>query len=213
MNSPDRRSGLDRGAILRAAVALVDREGMGALNMRALAREVGAGTMSLYHYVPNKDALLDGITETVITEIVVPDPSQGSWWERALAMARSFRDVCLRHPHSVPLLVTRTFTSGDALRPCEAAFGLLSEGGFAPERALVVFRTILAYCLGFVTLESTGFFGGLGPDRDPAELRAAGLDRLADLVPHLSGRDFAADFESGLEIVLAGVRAEVSARA
>lgn len=189
-------------------MGLVDRKGMAALNMRALATELGAGTMSLYHHVPNKDALLDGITEAIMTEIEVPDPGDGDWVDRALAMARSFRQVCLRHPHCVPLLVTRTFASDAALRPCEAAFGLLAEGGFEPGRALVVFRTILAYCLGFVTLESEGFFGALGPDPHPEELQAAGLPRLADLVPHLAGRDFSADFEDGLRIVLAGVVSE-----
>lgn len=208
----ERRSGLDRATILRAAVELVDREGLAALNMRALARDLGAGTMSIYHHVPNKDALLDGITEAVIGEIEVPEASTGRWADRAVSLARSFRQICLRHPKVVPLLVTRTFTSPSALGPCEAAFGMLAEGGFEPGRALVVFRTILAYCLGFATLESAGFFGGLGPNRDPDELRSFGLVRLADLVPHLAGRDFAADFETGLSIVLSGVITEAAAR-
>lgn len=199
------RSGLDRKAILDAAVELVDREGMAALNMRALAAQLGAGTMSLYHHVPNKDALLDGLTEVLMSEIGVPDASDGSWVDRALHMARSFREVCIRHPHCVPLLVTRTFASDSALRPCEAAFELLAEGGFDANRALVIFRTILAYCLGFVTLEAEGFFGALGPDPDAGELRDSGMPRLAELVPHLSGRDYSTDFEDGLRIVLAGV--------
>jgi len=199
------RPGLDRTTILEAAVELVDREGMAALNMRALAAQLGAGTMSIYHHVPNKDALLDGLTEVLMSEIGVPDASEGSWVDRALHMARSFREVSLRHPHCVPLLVTRTFASDSALTPCEAAFDLLAEGGFDSNRALVIFRTILAYCLGFVTLEAEGFFGALGPDPDADELRSSGMPRLAELVPHLSGRDYSADFEDGLRIVLAGV--------
>ncbi|MGH9149932.1 MAG: TetR/AcrR family transcriptional regulator C-terminal domain-containing protein, partial [Acidimicrobiales bacterium] len=201
-----RAGGLDRPTILSAAVALVDRDGLCALNMRALARALGAGTMSLYHHVPNKDALLDGITEAVLTEVDIPAAGDGPWAARVVDLATSFRGVCLRHPNCIPLLVTRTFGSETALGPCEAGFGLLAEAGFEPARAVVVFRTIVAYCLGFVTMESGGFFGGLGPNRDPAELRGAGLVRLAELVPHLDGRDFAADFRSGLRILLAGVR-------
>lgn len=206
MAVPTRR-GLDRCAILAAAVDLVDRDGMCALNMRALAQALGAGTMSLYHYVPNKDSLLDGIAEAVLGEIEIPGPSAGTWAERALMMARSFRATCLRHPNAVPLLVTRTFTSEAALRPCEAAFGLLAEGGYEPARALIVFRTILAFCLGFVTMETAGFFGGCGPHPDAEQLRGLGLDRLAALAPHLADRDYSADFDACLGIVLAGAAA------
>jgi AcrR family transcriptional regulator len=198
------RAGLDRATILDAAVALVDREGLAALNMRALAQELGVGTMSLYHYVPNKDAMLDGITERVLAEIELPAEGSGPWEQRALFMARSFRGVALRHPHCVPLLVTRTFQSPVALRPCEAAFAILAEGGFEPPQALVLFRTILAYCLGFVMMESAGFFGRDGFGYDASELRALGLGRLAALSPHLGGRDVAADFDTGMLTILAG---------
>ena len=52
---------LGRRRILRAAVRLADRHGIEALSMRWLADELGAGTMSLYGYVPSKEALLKGI--------------------------------------------------------------------------------------------------------------------------------------------------------
>ncbi|MGH9279756.1 MAG: TetR/AcrR family transcriptional regulator, partial [Acidimicrobiales bacterium] len=87
---------LDRASILEAALALVDREGMAALNMRALAQELGVGTMSLYHYVPSKDALLDGIVEALMAEIDIPSEKEGDWDVRASRMARSLRAVALR---------------------------------------------------------------------------------------------------------------------
>ena len=198
---------LDRDGILAAAVALVDARGLEGLNMRALAQELGVGTMSLYHHVPNKDALLDGIAEAVLGEIEILPADAGPWDERVLRMARSFRFAALRHPHCVPLLVTRTFTTAPALRPCEAAFTVLAEAGLGVEQALIVFRTIVAYVLGFVMMESAGFFGGVGKDRPPEELLELGLPRLAAMAPLLAERDIDADFDEGLRVLEQGALA------
>ncbi|MDQ4131879.1 MAG: TetR/AcrR family transcriptional regulator C-terminal domain-containing protein, partial [Actinomycetota bacterium] len=141
---------LDRATILSTAVTLVDAHGLASLNMRALARELGVGTMSLYHYVPNKDALLDGIVEVLNEEIEIPEPTSGPWDERARRMARSLREVALKHRNCVPLLVTRPFSTEAALRPCEAAFQVLTDVGLGPDQSIVTLRTFVAYVLGFV---------------------------------------------------------------
>lgn len=172
--------------------------------MRALAAELGVGTMSLYHHVASKDALLDGIVEALMAEIDIPAEDDGSWEERASRMARSLRAVALRHPNCVTLIVTRPFRTSDSLRPCEAAFGVLAEAGLSADDALIALRTIVAFVLGYVMMESAGFFGGVGHGRDPDELRAAGLPRLAELLPHLADRDVAADFDASLRIIELG---------
>ena len=204
---------LDRAAILDAALRLVDDVGLDGLNMRALAQRLGVGTMSLYHYFPNKDALLDGIVEALLLGIELPAADAGSWDERALRMARSLRTVALQHPNAVPLMVTRPFATADALRPCNAAFEVLAETGLSTEQVLIAFRTIVAYVLGFVMMESAGFFGGVGHGRDPDELIELGLPRLAALVPYLEGRDVGADFDAGLRIVELGALGVFAERA
>ena len=210
------RRPLDRDAILAAAVSLVDRDGLGALNMRALATQLGVGTMSLYHHVPNKEALLDGVVEVLLADIELPDPASGTWDERASRMARSLRAVAMGHPNCIPLLVTRPFATGGSLGPCEAAFAVLFEAGLEPEHALVAFRTIVAYVLGFVTMESSGFFGGVGPYCDSEALLELGLPHLARMAPYMTGRDVETDFDAGLRIVeqgvLTGGRAEADGR-
>ncbi|MGH9263283.1 MAG: TetR/AcrR family transcriptional regulator [Acidimicrobiales bacterium] len=200
-----RQVALDRTAILLAALDLVDRKGLSALNMRAVADQLGVGTMSLYHHVGNKDGLLDGLVEVVLGDIDVPEPGSGGWEERAARMARSLRDVALRHPGCVPLLVTRPFATGPSLRPCEAAFDLLAEAGLDTEQALIAFRTMVAYVLGWVMMESSGFFSAGGPHREPTWLEEAGLPRLAAMAAHLDNRDVTADFDAGLRVVELGV--------
>ena len=199
------RPSLDRDTILAAALALVDDDGLPALNMRALAARLGVGTMSLYHHVAGKEALLDGLVEAVLGEIEIPSPESGSWDHRAGAMARSLRDVALRHPGCVPLLVTRPFATGAALRPCEAAFDLLAEAGLDVEQALVAFRTMVAYVLGWVMMESSGFFAAGGEHRRPEWLRESGLPRLAEMATRLDDRDLTADFDAGFRVVELGV--------
>ena len=186
-------------------LAIHFRDGLAGLNMRALAQDLGVGTMSLYHYVPNKDALYDGIVETLLCQIEIPDDGDGTWDERACRMARSFRSICLRHANCVPLIVTRPFATPASLPPCEAALALLAEGGCDPEHALIAFRAIVAYILGFVTMESAGFFEIMdGRAPLPAELDAMGLPHLGACVALMPGRDTSADFDAGFRVVLLG---------
>ena len=208
-HEPVPRASLDRPTILGAALRLVDCHGLGALNMRRLARELGVGTMSLYHHVAHKDALLDGIVELVLSEIEIP-PDTDDWEQQVGMMARSFRATALRHPHCVPLLVGRPFTSPGALRPVEAAFQVLAAAGLGPEEVIVAHHTLVAYVLGFVTMESAGLLGSACHDRDPEDLRSEGFPHLAALTPHLAGRDAALDFDAGLRVLEAGVRQAIS---
>ena len=207
-----RRPSLGRAAIVRAALKLVDRHGVEALSMRRLAEELGVGTMSLYHHVANKEDLLDGVVELVLTEVEFPPDDAGPWDERALMAASSFRQVAHRHPNCVPLLVTRPYKTPGALRPLEASFELLHEAGFEPETAVVAYRAVMAYLLGFLTTESEGFFCGVGVSQDRQQLLDAGLPRLAALAPLLAERNADADFDAGLRIVRLGILRSLASR-
>ncbi len=68
--------------------------------MRRLAAEVGAGTMTLYHYVQTKDELLTLITDAVMGEIVLPtdDRLRADWRQAMTTIARRTRDALRRHP-------------------------------------------------------------------------------------------------------------------
>src|SRR5690349_10629994 len=76
-------AGLTRQAILRAALALADREGLKALSMRRIGQELGVEAMSLYQHVDSKDALLDGLVEQVVTQ-AAPLLTEAASWQEAL---------------------------------------------------------------------------------------------------------------------------------
>jgi AcrR family transcriptional regulator len=96
----ERRTRISREELAAAAVRIADTEGFAALSMRRLASEVGVGTMTLYHYVRNKDELLTLLFDAVMSEVALPeDPALPSEWRPALvAIAVRTREVIMRHP-------------------------------------------------------------------------------------------------------------------
>jgi AcrR family transcriptional regulator len=95
-----RRPRFTRGDIAAAAVHIADTEGIEALSMRRLALELGAGTMTLYHYLRTKDELLLLVTDTVMGEIVLPLGAlpTDDWRAAMTAIAHSSRLALERHP-------------------------------------------------------------------------------------------------------------------
>jgi AcrR family transcriptional regulator len=94
-----RRPRFTREQIAQTALAIADAEGIEAVSMRRIAAELGAGTMTLYHYVRSKDELFDLLDDTLMGELILP-PEQlsGSWRESLAALARASRAVFARHP-------------------------------------------------------------------------------------------------------------------
>jgi AcrR family transcriptional regulator len=102
-----------------AAVALADDRGVGSLSMRMLAQQLGIEAMSLYHYVTNKDDLLDSLVDAVFSEIVLPT-SDMDWVDAMRARAISVREVLHRHPWALGLLDSRASPGPATLRHHDA---------------------------------------------------------------------------------------------
>src|SRR6266540_6177235 len=91
--------GLSRERVLQAGLRLVDREGVDALTMRRLGKELGVEAMSLYGHVANKQDLLDGVVECVYAELPQCSLMSGPWHERLRSVAHRIRQVLLHHPN------------------------------------------------------------------------------------------------------------------
>lgn len=102
------RAGLSRDLVLGAAVVLVDSEGLEGLSMRKLGAALGVEAMTLYHYLPNKASLLDGLVEWVIEHTATGPAADGLPWDEALRRyAETLRTILLGHPGVLPLFFTR----------------------------------------------------------------------------------------------------------
>ena len=93
-----RRPTHSRADIARAAIEIADSEGFDAVSMRRVAQRLGAGTMTLYHYVRNKDELITLMSDSIMGEILVPDGELSDDWRTALTqIATRTRQVFADH--------------------------------------------------------------------------------------------------------------------
>ncbi len=206
---------ITRDVVLAAALKIIDRDGADGLSMRRLARALGRDPMFLYRHAPNKAALLDGVTETVLAQLKV-DSADPDWAAQLRTVARDYRALALAHPHVVPLLVTRPLATPLALRPqgtlrpLEDVLALLTRAGFSGPDALHIYRTLFGFVHGHVLNELQELVEN--PDETDDLLRL-GLHRLTisefpllrSLAPALACYDGATELERGLDILLAGL--------
>src|SRR5688500_12127469 len=113
---------LSKERVLDAGVALAARDGIESLTMRRLADELGAGAMSLYHYVPNKEELLDGMVDIVFSEIALPT-TDVDWKTAMRRRAFSTREVLNRHRWALGLMESRSRPGPASLRLHDAVLG------------------------------------------------------------------------------------------
>jgi AcrR family transcriptional regulator len=191
-------------------VRLADEGGIESLSMRKLAQDLGVKAMSLYNHVANKDDLLDGIVDIVVSEIEVPN--LGVDWKTAMRRrAMSAHEVLLRHPWSTMPLVSRVNVGPAMLRYVDATLGCLREAGFSLEMADRAWNAIDSHIYGFTLQELNFPF----ETEEYSEAAKNGLSLIpADKYPYLNrlthdvieGRyDGIHDFEFGLELILNGL--------
>ncbi|MFC4066327.1 TetR/AcrR family transcriptional regulator C-terminal domain-containing protein [Actinoplanes subglobosus] len=172
------RKALSRERVLRAAVGIADRDGIAAVTMRRLGAELGVEAMSLYYHLKGKDALLDGVAETLVDEVVAAAaavPGDGEW--RAVLRARflAARAVMLRHRWGPGLLNTRRTVPFGVLRHYDAIIGVMLAAGFSHRIAHRALHAFGSMPLGFVQ----EVFSPSADDGDDD------MSAVADLLPHL----------------------------
>jgi AcrR family transcriptional regulator len=205
------RAGLSREHVLDAALALIDRDGVAALSMRRLGAELGVEAMTLYHYLPNKDALLDGVVERVMAQAAA-QPMDGPWDQALAGFARSLRTVLLRHPGAVPLVATRPAVTPATLRAVERGLALLCAAGFPVGRALDTLNTLTLFVVAHAAAEvATAPINATGAEGSQAYV--AGLDEeefplLSAAARTGSGTDDAARFEFAITTFIRGLASE-----
>lgn len=208
------RPRLTRERMARAALNLIDAEGLAALTMRRLGRELGVEAMSLYAYVASKEDILDDVVELLYVEIKLPGLLNRDWDDVANELFSSLRRLLLAHPKAVPLVVTRTVRSLSALAPIELSLGNFRRAGFDREGAVDAHRILESFTLGYVMSE-VGPPGTPSPERNlwgatadsVANLPVAKVPFLAELAPIAIRRDAHQQFASCLDVVLTGIKA------
>ena len=202
--------------MLRAAIELADAAGIESLSMRKLSQQLGGGTMSLYNHIANKEDLLDGMIDTVFSEIELPS---GEGWRTAMReRAISVRTVMTRHPWAIGLMESRRTPGPATLQHHDAVIGCLRDAGFSISLAAHAFATLDSYIYGFALQERSLAFG---TPEETSELAKAFLQqfpvkkypRLAELtMEHVlqPGYDYGDEYAFGLDLILDGLEKNLS---
>jgi AcrR family transcriptional regulator len=145
-----RRPRFSREQIARVAVEIADAEGFEAVSMRRVANELGAGTMSLYHYVATKDELVALMDDALMAEALVPDGQLSQNWREALAqVARHTRASMLRHPWALVSFQESQF-GPNAMRHFEQSLVAVASTGLDPPEKFELLALVDAYVFGTV---------------------------------------------------------------
>jgi len=205
-------AGLSRQRVVAEAIRLADREGVHGLSMRRLAGSLGAGAMSLYHYVANKEELLDAMVDVVFEEIALP-PEELDWQSAMRERAMSARQVLARHPWAIGLMESRTSPGPANLRHREAVTACLRRAGFTVLMATHANWLLDSYVYGFALQETSLPFDTADELVDMTE--GVFLPQLpADAFPYLNesaaalvaaGYDPSEEFTFGLDLILAAL--------
>lgn len=190
--------------LAKAALSVIERDGSTALSMRAVAQELGMGTMSLYRYVQSREQLETLVVDLVLEDLDLDVGRHKGWVDKAAQLAVRAHAAATAHPAVTPLLLARRHASGHALRWGEALLGALTEAGFAGQGRAIAFRTIVAYLFGAVQLEYLGPLGGEGTEAI-AELPRDAFPLLAETARSARRIPTEAEFLNGLKLVLRGI--------
>lgn len=209
---------LSREAILDAAIALIDRDGLAQLTMRRLGAACGVEAMALYRHVHGRGDLLTGIVDLIVDRLhsqqLAARRHEDGWHDYLVRLAHGVRQVALDHPALFPLVATQAPEAPwvrpplRSLRWMESFLDTLISSGFDDTAAVAAYRTYTTFLLGQLLLEVHAHGAQLHPDEallndgagSPRAL--AGYPHLQRLQPMLSQDHSAAEFEEGLEALL-----------
>ena len=207
------RRPLTREAIVDAALALLDREGLAGLSMRKLAQELDAGAASLYWHVGGKEELLGLLLDRIVGETRVPEPDPANWQEQVKEMARETRRLLQRHRDAAQISMGRVPAGPHSMPVLERYLSVLVAAGLPPRVIAYAVDMFALYVGGFAFEESMRapageetaspeqlrqYFGSLPPDRFPT---------LVGLADDLTAGDSDERFEFAIELLVRGLEA------
>jgi AcrR family transcriptional regulator len=208
---------LNREAILDRALAVADAEGIDAVGVRRLARELGVTPMALYWHFDDKRAFLHALGDRLLDGLDVAVDEGAAWPEQLRALLVSLTAVLRAHPSAAVLIGSLPDASSEnALRAIEVTLDILRRAGFSPEEAAQITRQIVRTTTSMVIAElgtvpasgdaadTEANLRGLPPDRFPRVIEAAG--------PLTARQDPESFYDLVIELILAGIESAAARR-
>jgi AcrR family transcriptional regulator len=184
---------LSEDRIVDAAVRLARTARLENVTMRALADELGVPVMTIYNYVPNKDALYELVVNHVLSAVRVPEPDEGTWEQRLEQLERNARAAM----GELPGLSLDRRDSAEGRRLAEAVLAILDDAGFTRAQAMLAFAALFTFMVGQIDIDVDA-----ARNRGPA---AQAVEAAADA----TGRSRDDIFEFGFDALIEGLKAKL----
>jgi AcrR family transcriptional regulator len=210
------RPSVSRDEIARAAIRLAGKEGLSAVTMQRIAREVGLTTMAIYRYFPRKADVVALMVDSVADSSLRFGNPSSPWSTRLKKWARCCLAIYRDHPWFLEATAGRQTPMGpNELAWMEAALAMLAESGLKPKKRHHAFFTIIGHVRGHATFEQARRTRAAGKEwmRELTHTLQQEPDRCPILLDVLRSGAFSESitgaFEFGLDCILDGIRAQV----
>jgi TetR/AcrR family tetracycline transcriptional repressor len=207
---------LEREAVVRTALRLLDEVGLDGLTVRKLAGELGVQAPALYWHFHSKQALLDEMATAVFADAVrefgLADQST-TWSGWAAAYGRQLRRMLLRYRDGARMFSGRYLTDSALFAATESALCKFTAAGFSLADAASGLLTIYCYVVGF-TIEEQVVYPRPGERSEQYDLdkRAERIDAAKFPLSLAAGKvalsGFEERFEQGLHTIITGLQGE-----
>lgn len=215
-----RKPRFSREQIAAAALKIADEEGFEAVSMRRIASELGAGTMTLYHYIPTKDDLVALMDDALMGQLLVSDRQLSKDWKKALSeIARRTRAAFIRHPWAL-ISLRGSLPGPNGMRHFEQCLAALAHTGLGRNAKLELLALVDDFVFGHA-LRAGEVRAPRGSDAEvtrqifeygAAQLASGKYPHMAELFAGVSARDASnlvagseeQRFERGLQMLLDG---------
>jgi len=208
---------LSTDQIARSAIRLADAEGLAAVTMQRVAREVGVTTMALYRYFSGKADLLALMIDSASDSPLRFGKPSLPWSTRLKEWAGRCLAIYRNHPWFLEATSARPTVMGpNELSWMEAALAMLAESGLGPRARHHAFLAIIGHVRGHATFQQIGTGTRVGKEwaRELTQLLQSEPNRYPILLDVIRSGAFSQNidnaFEFGLDCILDGIRARAS---
>ena len=196
------RKALSRERIVEAALALVERDGLEALSMRNLGTALGCEAMSLYHFFPSKQHLVDALVDHAIASIEFP-PAKLKPVEQMKRVTRAYRAMAHRYARLYPVIGVHRLNTPTGVRFIERVLAIAYAATGDYEKAARAFRAIGYYLMGAAMDETAGYAKGpSAAEPVDGEFVARECPNLARAGRYFQRAEWDETFERGMEAVV-----------
>ena len=210
-----RKPSLTLERIANVALTVGDADGLDAITIKRISRELGVATMTVYGYVRSKEEILAAMTDVAVREIRVP--VDGPWQDRLRAFFSSMHEMQRRHPVVALLNARQPLAVGhNTLHAIDQVLAIVLESGLSGAAAVLAFRSLASYTLGsslFYIVRTGDLANHALLQRDHAmhAIDPSQYPHIAALAPQLSSEGASDHFARGLSDLIDGISAEATA--